>query len=145
MTNRLIRFFEIQPYNRRLLFEAFVFLGISRIVLMTMKFKYIVGFLGRIRIDPAGPVETPDQLKCAEAAGAAIETMSRHTVWKSSCFVQALAAKLMLSRRGIHCNISLGLARDSTGKLVAHAWATACGITLTGAAGAENFIVLSEF
>ena len=44
MSNKLIRFFEIAPHDRKMLFEALVFLLFARVALKTLKFKHIAGF-----------------------------------------------------------------------------------------------------
>lgn len=44
--------------------------------------------------------------------------------WKSRCLVRALAARAMLSRRGISSKLSLGVLLDDRKKISAHAWLT---------------------
>jgi hypothetical protein len=42
--------------------------------------------------------------------------------WKNRCLVSSLAGRCMLRRRKIWSELSLGVAKNAAGKLVAHAW-----------------------
>ncbi|MEQ8225581.1 MAG: lasso peptide biosynthesis B2 protein, partial [Candidatus Eremiobacterota bacterium] len=42
--------------------------------------------------------------------------------WRNRCLVSSLAARWMLRRRKIGSELSLGVAKDTKGNLVAHAW-----------------------
>lgn len=42
--------------------------------------------------------------------------------WKNRCLVSSLAARCMLRCRKIGSELSLGVAKNSDGKLIAHAW-----------------------
>lgn len=42
--------------------------------------------------------------------------------WRNRCLVSSLAGRCMLRRRKISSELSLGVAKNSAGKLVAHAW-----------------------
>jgi hypothetical protein len=46
----------------------------------------------------------------------------RLSPWKNKCLVQSLAARQMLSRRGIYTQICFGVTFDRSRKMVAHAW-----------------------
>ena len=57
-----------------------------------------------------------------QRVGWAVQVAGRHTPWQSKCLVQAIAARLMLGRRGVAGTIYLGPAKDLDGQLKAHAW-----------------------
>jgi hypothetical protein len=58
--------------------------------------------------------------------------------------VQAIAAKLMLKRRGIPSTLHLGVAKEDN-RFMAHAWLRSGSIILTGGAGRERFTIISTF
>jgi hypothetical protein len=58
--------------------------------------------------------------------------------------VQALAAKIMLTRRGICSTLYLGAAKAGEG-LAAHAWLRSGSVIVTGGPGRERFTVISTF
>lgn len=45
--------------------------------------------------------------------------------WKNRCLVQSLTARHMLRRRGINTQLHLGVKKDDTNKMIAHAWLNA--------------------
>jgi hypothetical protein len=56
---------------------------------------------------------------------AAIQSASRVSPWKNKCLVSSLAARRMLTKRKIQSEVSLGVAKDKTGRMIAHAWVRA--------------------
>lgn len=144
MAKIFTRIFTFRPHDRLLLLETFISLGICLIAVRTVRFKSIVKFLSHAdkRVKYA---EMCYHCLIAKEIHVAVETVNRHTPWHNSCLVKALATKRMLARRKIRCCLSLGLAKDASGKLVAHAWVTACGLPLTGAGGSQSFVVMSTF
>ena len=73
----------------------------------------------------------------------AVSAWTRRWPWPPTCLMQGMAAQRLLVRRGLACELILGVrlgptepdARsDSVG---AHAWVRCCGIVVTGAAEAE--------
>jgi hypothetical protein len=142
--SKFIKFIKLKQEHKLLLTEAFIMLGFSRFVLLTLKFKKIAPKLGGyMRQAP----EEANALQITEAreVGWAVNVMSRHTSWESKCLVQAMAAKLMLSRRKLKSTLYLGMTKDENGKLMAHAWIKSCGLTLTGDGNTEKFTVISLF
>jgi hypothetical protein len=87
----------------------------------------------------------PGQQERVRRIGRAVVTMSRHTPWESQCLVQAIAAKMMLRRRGVPSTLYLGVTKDDATGLSAHAWVRSGDVVLTGAAGRERFTVIATF
>jgi hypothetical protein len=69
----------------------------------------------------------------------------RRLPWMSQCLVQAVAATWMLQRRRIPSTLYFGLAKDSDGKLIAHAWVRSGERILTGAKGHHDYRVVATF
>ncbi len=51
-----------------------------------------------------------------------IDSISRRVFWTNTCLVRSITIKLMLRRRHIPSVLYLGLAKDVSGQLKAHAW-----------------------
>ena len=81
----------------------------------------------------------------AQIIGWAVRAMARRTPWESACLVRAVAAKRMLRRRGIPSTLYLGLARDESRELEAHAWLRCGSHLLAGQPGHERYAVVSTF
>ena len=141
---RVTKYLQYSPAMRALLAEAWLSLGLARLLLLTTEFKKIAPKLGKHMREVSAKGDAA-QTALAKDIGLAVRTMSYHTVWESKCFAQAIAAKRMLTRRGIQSTLYLGVAKDDAGSLIAHAWITSCGLTLTGGRNAKRFTVVSVF
>lgn len=75
----------------------------------------------------------------------ALETMSKHTIWESKCLVRAIAGMKMLERRDIESTLYLGIAKDDSAKMIAHAWLRSGSYYVTGKEGMEKFTVVGKF
>ena len=56
-----------------------------------------------------------------------------------------MAAMKMLEKRGIESTLYLGMAKDETGALIAHAWLRSGPFYITGSEGMERFTVVGKF
>lgn len=75
----------------------------------------------------------------------AVHKVSGYTPWESKCLVQAIAAKRMLKSRKIVSTLYLGVARNHSNELKAHAWLRSGPVYLTGGRGHESFTVVATF
>ncbi|MCX5784510.1 MAG: lasso peptide biosynthesis B2 protein [Elusimicrobia bacterium] len=132
--------------ERLLLLEAFVLLGIARLTVLALPFKWLSGSLGR-HMNEAADLVSASELELARQVGRAVRSAANYTLWESVCLPQAVAAQWMLKRRHIAGTLYLGLAKDEakTEKLAAHAWLSCGGLVLTGARGHRQYTVVSMF
>lgn len=64
--------------------------------------------------------------------------------WSSTCLVRALAARILLARRGVRgATVRLGV-RKEEGRIEAHAWLVLGATILLGGDGAETFEPLAD-
>lgn len=59
------------------------------------------------------------------------------------CLTRAMVLELFLRRRGYDAEVKIGVARDESGKLIAHAWLHCEGAVLIGSHGAANYVEVS--
>lgn len=132
--------------ERWLLLEAFLLLGIARLALLILPFKWLAVTLGR-HMEETGVEIYPAAIGCARMIGQAVCAAANYTPWKSVCLPQAVVAKWMLKRRRIAGTLYLGVARDEAKPLVltAHAWLRCGNLILTGRDGHRRFTVVSKF
>lgn len=131
------KFLVISRAKKLLILEAFLLLGIARLAIITLPFKKIASYLGNLDQEIDWTEET-DLLK--EVAWA-VNGVARFTPWKSNCLARAAAVAIILRRRGISYSIYLGVARDETNNLTAHAWLRSGQLYLTGGENREQFTV----
>ncbi len=108
-----------------LLVEATLFAALARMAILTLPFRWIAPWLGRYTESAGDTGETAGDDPVRQRVGWAVQVAGRHTPWQSKCLVQAIAARLMLGRRGVAGTIYLGLAKDPDGQLKAHGLASA--------------------
>jgi len=74
-----------------------------------------------------------------------IKRIDKHAFWTTTCYTQAIAARLILKRKNIHSEIFLGMCKDENGELLAHAWTKVNGKVITGGGNLEKYKVLYIF
>lgn len=145
MYRKLGKFFRLPFRKKRFLAEAFIKLGIGRLLVLLVPFRKIKQFVEK------GPVD-PIKQKQRNVSGTAelelvkwsVAVMSRYTPWKSKCLVQAITAHNMLLRRGIASTIYFGVARESESTLAAHAWLKCGEMVVTGDQSRERFSTVMQ-
>jgi hypothetical protein len=141
---RLIRFLELTGTDRSLLVEATLWLGVARVVVLVLPFRWIAPYLGRpMALSPEEGESTAEDL--LERVSWAVTTASRHLPWECKCLVQALAGKAMLRRRRVPSTIYLGLAKDGENMLQAHAWLRCGKKIMTGGQEAMAYKIVASF
>lgn len=139
LIRKLGRFLNMSHGQRLLLLEAAVLLGAARLVLLTLPFGRVARWLQRAP-DP-GRHDAATVLAVREAVTGA----ARNVPWNAVCLPQAMAAKVMLARRGQGSALHLGAARAEGGDLAAHAWLVAGGEIVVGEAGVAGMAPLARF
>jgi hypothetical protein len=133
---------KVRRYSRadwRLLAEAALLVGATRLELSILPFKVVLRRAGRAgqrwRSASVDPVS-------AERVAWAVSRVSRF-VPGASCLTQALATRVLLSRRGFEGRLRVGVAKADNGKLEAHAWIERDGVILIGdQPGLRRFVEL---
>jgi hypothetical protein len=123
--------------------EAWVLLAMARLMLVFLPFKKIIPVLGNLKTDEM-PGITGSNPKL-QAIKLSVERGCRYSPWRTMCFEQALAAKMMLKRRHFVSTVFFGVNKDVDNKLNAHAWLQCDGQAITGGKNIEKYTVLSSF
>jgi transglutaminase superfamily protein len=71
------------------------------------------------------PTLTPDQVSWAMRH-------AQRVVPRATCLPQALAAEALLTRGGLPADLRIGVKKDASGKLLAHAWVESEGRVVVG-------------
>jgi hypothetical protein len=147
----LLRFRQIDNRRRRLLFEAIACLGLARLALIVVPFPRLARRLGTF-VPPTDPraaqaraAADPDAAEFAKAVGWAVTRAARYLPFKAVCLPQAMAAQVMLKRRGIGSVMHFGAGKGEDKPIDAHAWLDAAGVEVTGYPVAANFSEIACF
>ena len=141
---RLGKFLRLSSFDRRLFVEAAIWLGVARLAVVVMPFRWITPFLGRHMAESPQTTES-EHKEIPERISRAVQTASRHMPWECICLVQAMAGKGMFKRRGVPSTLYLGLLNTGEEKLKAHAWLRSGKVIVSGRQGLTEFTVVSTF
>jgi hypothetical protein len=114
------------------LIQAVLALAMARIQLARYSFEQLSKRLGANAGTPVNVAEPEFLRRVSYAIGAA----ANHVPWRADCFPQCIAARSILSNRGIASTIHLGVERIGENDLAGHAWLT-CGDTVVAGGGAD--------
>lgn len=130
--------------RRAVLFtEAAVALTLARLA-SVLPFRWMVARQAALSSGLTVPLASPSDQR-AVAVGRAVGKVEARLPWHSSCLILALAARLMLWRRGIPTVLHFGIGRGEDGRLTAHAWLEAAGGYVCGGREAPDFVPLASF
>jgi len=74
-----------------------------------------------------------------------VKRVSRHSFWRTKCFEEAFALKLLLQNHGQKSTIYFGVAKDEGASLNAHAWLKIGDEMLIGGNGHKKYTVTKFF
>ncbi len=130
---RLRKFLDLPPAERGLLVKAAILLWAIMLGLWLLPFQTFRRLLARVTQAPTGWREanqlSPDRIVWAVAVA------SRHMPGARTCLAQALAAQVLLARRGHPVRLRIGVAKGEGGRLEAHAWVESEGRIVIGGVG----------
>lgn len=133
------------PWQERLIFlEAYFFLLFSRLLIVLFSFKRIAKRLGEPMKETSFEIDNASAYK-GRFIGKMIKKASAYAPFRTLCFEQALALKLMLKQRDIACTIYFGIKKNEKAELKAHAWTRVGENYITGKIGKENYQLISTF
>lgn len=127
--NRIRKFCILDRSEKQLFCESFIFHLFAGLLLKIVLFRRIPGLFSSRQFGT--PAQPEDQSRYAvsgwqalmiEKIRLAIQRAGWVSPWKNRCLVSSLAGRWMLRRRKIESELSLGVAKDAKGRLLAHAW-----------------------
>lgn len=139
---RLSAFIRLPLDEQLRLVEAILALTLASVLLRTVAFARLAKRLGRHMAESpsAAPANVEQQAKGVRWA---VDLAADHLPWKPVCFPRAVAATVMLRRRGIASTLYFGV--DRARGLDAHAWVRVGGLIVSGAPVEPRFTVVSTF
>lgn len=131
--------------ERRLLAEAVVCQAVAWVAVRAVPFRKWSHRLGTMHRE-TDLVDAPGFREVAEDVAWAVGCAKRWMPWRVTCLMEAVAARMMLSRRGIPSTLYLGVMPARGGSAMeAHAWLRCGTMILTGASERERFTAVTTF
>ena len=148
---RLAKFRQAKVSKKAMAVEALVLLAMARLALIVVPFPRLAHLIGtfvspqdpRVALAHAGTA--PEQAELAATIGRIVLLAANAAPFRAVCLPQALAARAMLSRRGIASVLSFGAARGDDKPFDTHAWLDAAGVEVTGYPVANDFTRIACF
>jgi hypothetical protein len=138
--DRLSRFLHLSRAERTLLLQATILMAAIRLGLSTLRFARLRTLLARLAATGLRRADrAPLRSSAAVRSVWAVETVGHHFPLIGTCLTQALAAHVLLARRGHESNLRIGVTRDGNGKFVAHAWLEKEGAILIGGTWSKSY------
>ena len=123
--------------------EAWIFLAFARLVLVFVPFRRIANMLGKVMYEV--PADLQQDPKVLAAVSVAIIRAGARSPWRTKCFEQAIASKIMLRLRGIRTTVYFGISKNGPGEMRAHAWLKVNDTIVTGGPDISQFTIVSWF
>jgi hypothetical protein len=147
----LLRWRQVDNRRRLLLAEAVVCLLAARFALLFIPFPHLGRRLGTF-VPPTDPRATrvtagslDEQKWLAQDIGWAVTSAARYVPFRAVCLPQAMAARVMLKRRGVASVMHVGAAMGLGKPIDAHAWLDAAGVEVTGYPVAKHLAEIACF
>ncbi len=137
-------FLRLSLYQRFLLVEAAMLTGLARLSVLTLPFRWIARVFGR-QAELAGQEVAAANQELLKSVRWAFSATSSRVPWNANCLAQAIAATIMLRRRGHEGTVYFGVLKNEAGRCEAQAWLRSGGVIITGAGGLNKFSVVSTF
>jgi hypothetical protein len=138
------KFFHLSNREKLGFFEACLVMVFSIIAIKIVPFRFLSRCLGtHMASSPAVNKATNEQ--SIYLVQKSIDRVSNNFPYKVICMPEAMTAKLMLARRGIDSTLYMGVKKNESGDLAAHAWLRAGEIFLTGELEKDDFTVVASF
>jgi len=136
---RLGKFLRLPPADRRLLVTAALLQGAIRLGLTLLPYRRLRDLIDRLaRVSPRHRLAPASPERIALAV-----TRAGRSVPGATCLTQALAAKVLLERRGHPARVRVGIGRTEGARLLAHAWVESDGCIVLGGTDLTRYTPLS--
>lgn len=129
---------RLQNRRRLLVIEAVLCLLVARLGLLFVPFPQLAVRFGSYvaptdsRVLQGENALALTQADIARAIGRVVTLSARYVPFKAVCLPQAMAAQIMLRRRGVASVMHFGAGKGANDRLEAHAWLDAAGVPVTG-------------
>jgi hypothetical protein len=124
------RFLAISASDKLLLLRCVSVVAAIRLGLSLLSYRTLVRWLPK---SSGTPPKDDDELR---RVAWGVRNASR-IIPRASCLTQALAAQFLLARSGRRSHIRIGVAKDTEGRFLAHAWLISDGRVVIGGKSAE--------
>lgn len=144
MFSQVKKYFRQNKQERKILNRTFVWLLMSFILVRIVPLKWFGSLLGEFKKEIQTELEATDLIKIA-LVKRSIRRIKRFLPWKIKCFEEAITAKKVLERYEIKSTLYLGVDKNESKQLIAHAWLRNGDYNITGGNISTKFKVVGFY
>jgi hypothetical protein len=130
--------------RKKTVIEAIVWLALARFAVVTLPFRWLCRVFGR-EGDQTPERDNPIHEYRIGVVRWTVYAVAAHVPWTSKCLDQAVAAKIMLARRGIPTTMYFGVKTDGPAGLSAHAWLRSGTTEVVGGETRAGYTIVNTF
>ena len=134
----IIRLFKSPFKTKAFLIEASLYTIWAYLMIRIFSFKRYLNWLDN-------PKQHIKSDKITRQVFYTIRKIDKYAFWTTTCYTQAIAARLILKRHNIQSKIYLGMTKDENGHLLAHAWTKVDDQIITGGGNLDKYKILYVF
>jgi hypothetical protein len=135
------RFFRLTADDRHLLIQAFALQSAVAVGLRVLRFDTVRRLVARASGSPVDRLV--DLSHTSKQVARAVAVSSRYLGTASTCLTEALAATVLLGRRGCPSHIAIGVRLSAQASLKAHAWVEVGDSVVLGDPAPGEFVRLA--
>lgn len=128
-----LKFFQLDQRDRALLVQTFLWLGLVRFGLRFRSLSTLQQWIAKFSdVKPTSLSNSPQPKYPIDRIVWAVTVSSLYMPGGAKCLAQALTAQLVMKRHGYAPRLQIGVTRDGSGQLLAHAWLEHQGQVILG-------------
>jgi hypothetical protein len=139
---RIGKLLRLPLADKRLLVETAVLLGAVRLGLRVLPFRTVLRMVARMTPEKSG-VEGADPASPGRVAWA-VAVAKNYMPGVTTCLAQALAAQVLLGRRGLPAKVRIGVDQHNKERFLAHAWVESNGRIVVGGEDVSRYAPLPD-
>ena len=123
---------------------AYLLSGLIRLSILVLPFKVLKRGLGIPKMGSIFDVSDEKIVIAREIRRLDLQVCN-HTPWQSKCLVRAILTQHLLKQRNIPSTLYLGVNKNESGEMQAHAWLRCGEIIIMGGENKNGFIEVAKF
>lgn len=140
---RLRRFAHLRTNEQWFLIKVALLLEVIKLAMRLLPFRVLRRLAEGAGKIPVVGLRRTDRFS-AHNIGWAVEMLSQTVPGEKTCLAQALAAQVLLVRRGHPAVLQIGVLRSDEGAFQAHAWVVSDDTVVVGGHELERYTTLAE-
>lgn len=138
MVSKFQKFIRLSSKEKTLFFHAYLIVGYTSIMIAIIPLRRFIKKIGEQGREST-TLSSDEDLIEIHLVEKSVRRAAKYLPWKAKCFSRAITAKILLKRKRISSTLYLGVAKEDSSKMVAHAWVSCGTLIITGKEEVSKF------